>query len=70
MKKIINDPKDPIFVTASSGGRKVVLRRCVTRKRDGRLEIRTKGRQNGKDCKGSAVDVPYYPLGPGVAKTP
>lgn len=43
---------------------------CVTRDPEGRISIKTKGRQKGKDCKGSRVDVPFYPLGPGPAKQP
>lgn len=43
---------------------------CVTRNADGRLMIKTKGRQNGQDCKGSRVVVPFYPLGPRPTKQP
>jgi len=34
---------------------------CVTRNRDGRLLIRTRGRQNGKDCTGSGVQILFRP---------
>lgn len=37
---------------------------CVTRDADGRLLIKTKGRQNGQDCKGSRVLVPLFPFAP------
>jgi 20S proteasome alpha/beta subunit len=43
---------------------------CVTRKADGRLVVKTKGRQSGKNCKGSGVIVSFQPLGPGAAQKP
>ena len=43
---------------------------CVTRKADGRAMVKTKGRQNGKNCEGSGIVVPFQPLGPGPEKNP
>ncbi len=44
---------------------------CVTRNAAGRLVIKTQGRQNGQDCRGSSVAVPILiqtPLPPGPQK--
>ena len=41
---------------------------CVTGKKDGRMMVKTNGRQNGKDCKGSGIVVLFQPLGPGSAE--
>jgi hypothetical protein len=43
---------------------------CVTRKPDGRVVVKTKGRQNGKPCEGSGVVVRFQPLGPGEGNGP
>jgi hypothetical protein len=39
---------------------------CVTRKPDGRVVVKTKGRQNGHRCEGSGIVVLFQPLGPGA----
>jgi len=41
MKKIIDDPKDPVFVTASRSGRKVVLRIGERRRGETRIAALT-----------------------------
>jgi hypothetical protein len=42
---------------------------CVTRKPDGRVVVKTKGRQNGKPCEGSGVVVRFQLLGPGAGNS-
>lgn len=39
---------------------------CVTRKPDGRVVVKIKGRQNGQRCEGSGIVVRFQPLGPGA----